>query len=1767
MVVDAPLLLSDEVRVALADGRPVVALESTIISHGMPYPQNLQTAKDVEAVLRDRGVVPATIGILKGRVHVGMDAGQLEALAKLGLECRKVSRRDIAAVLAKRQDGATTVSATMIFADKAGIPIFVTGGIGGVHRGADATWDVSADLTELGRTAVCVVCAGAKSILDLPRTLEFLETQGVCVAGYRTSDFPAFFTPRSGLTTSCSVDGPEEAAEVLAQQLQACLGSGMVLAVPVPESLAAEGARVEEATRTAVEESTKLDIRGNEVTPFLLKRINELTGGRSGCGARAREAKATLPTLTEGGVLLLGEKAVSCFEQWNVFLAVDLLSGRHVALSGLGPASLDGAFAGAITTCQRLIVLRFGSKFEGKLPVHRSCEEDSPDDTGESVASSADQSLQPGQKPVSLDLDTQPLVECLDALMPAGSSRLQGPFCRSRHGFVIAVKCGAKIRVHIRVRPPTEREIAVGSAQAVFVDGSSVIIKSDPPRSFAFDGVLGESSTQQDVFESLGRMVGSSCLAGYNGSVYVYGQTGAGKTHTMCGPITSVQSMQFDERRGIICRMLDYVFSEVARRGTEDSGVEHSCRCSFLEIYKEQITDLLEPANTNLQVREDMNRGVYVERLSEVTVGSLTEAFQAMFLQSCCGILQDGRRSHRAPLSGRLTGRGGKRSGDDQRGSERRFSAESKDPAGPSQPLLGENPSAETSWLNQVSNQVTEAWGIYGDADLMPYRKKILQKSPSMVATGQRGAVRAAEESLSTGDQPPAAEPGEELVTEENIMLSLRVVRGKEWQHGDEDGGPGFVGIVLSFDTKRLTAQVLWERTCQAHSHYRYGTRYGKGSDLAVFKPALGVTPSLGRRNSQEFFATKFQTMIVLDWDDSLFPTSYLRDELRLSWMKAWKDQNLPAKLKDEVASKLAICQTKVVDLLKQTTDAGKVILVTLARKPWVLDSCRNFFPTVGQAITELNVPVIYAQDGAGVDYNKVHMSSNAELERFWSGMKARAIARECREFYSQYDGQSWKNVISIGDSDFERLGTMLATKDYMAQTGIQRADNSDNCAVVDDHVYKVRTKTLKMVDQPSIDELNTQLGLLRTWLPLMAWGSERSECADKRDHVIVQGRVNEVGTAGVQGRRFFCAILWAETRRRHATWGGVEQVTVEAKGLLCLARLKFAARAKHIRCTVVRNEAFSGTVESLMEEVQMLRNKLAQLSGRSFDRTPLQSQLSPGSISEGVEEEPEAEDVGFAAVTNDLEEEQSSLSDRQRIARLEVLLSAALEREASAEQRRFRLKRLATFLEDLDFRKCHRLRKLHAEYVSQLAPQVEGSAIADDMEVRELSAKLKSFGHLLGNLTRGARLEDGDYGYGAGMDSDTQSTEASSGMPMESVEDQAAISGDEAKFIREENRMLRRQLENHPEVQRMIAENWALREELRALDPTGWPRVPGQPSPAGASQPHGSGDGENKVLPSPPSISSEVLAGVEADDESSSKTWFYFQKMAKEVEELMRAKESLSRAIERTQREPGGASQGLSSEVQSLMSQPAKEASGAVPVSSVVELDIATQEALKQAQGLLQGPGCARLPAVTAAGAAGRRGAKEVDDGRSPERGFAPPEQVGAVPCDDEERFKQAVQRIQQLQGTVDLVSAAYGDAFDEFQRLREEYESRLEECQFFELQCSRLNLTCLDLAERLSGGKSAMRPRPGFSTTGLWHSQSAVERQKRSFSMSSLRDATFWQQRFEELRELTGADPLPEDLSVTEMPARSSESLQGSTPWMLGDIDSGRGRQHVRS
>ncbi|GJJ76620.1 pseudouridylate synthase / pseudouridine kinase [Entomortierella parvispora] len=276
------LSFSDEVRSALDNKKPLVALESTIISHGMPYPQNYETAIEVEKVVRDNGAIPATIAILDGQIQIGLSHDQIRKLAKLGRGAVKASRRDLAVVLSKKQTGATTVSATMILAHRAGIPVFATGGIGGVHRGYENSLDASADLTELGRTPVAVVCAGVKSILDIGKTLEFLETQGVTVATYgSTPDFPAFFTRTSGFKSMLNIETPLEAAELIAANHSIDLQSGIVIGVPIAEIDAMDDRLVGEAIDLAVRESNEQGIFGKESTPFLLKRVNELTGGNS----------------------------------------------------------------------------------------------------------------------------------------------------------------------------------------------------------------------------------------------------------------------------------------------------------------------------------------------------------------------------------------------------------------------------------------------------------------------------------------------------------------------------------------------------------------------------------------------------------------------------------------------------------------------------------------------------------------------------------------------------------------------------------------------------------------------------------------------------------------------------------------------------------------------------------------------------------------------------------------------------------------------------------------------------------------------------------------------------------------------------------------------------------------------------------------------------------------------------------------------------------------------------------------------------------------------------------------------------------------------------------------------------------------------------------------------------------------------------------------------------------------------------------------------
>ena len=273
--------LSDEVREALALGRPVIALESTIIAPGRPYPQNVKTALACERLARTHGAVPATIAIIGGQLCAGLTEEQIEYLGREGRNVAKVSRRDIPYIMAKGADGATTVAATMFIASLAGIKVFATGGIGGVHRGAETTMDISADLTELGRTPVAVVCAGAKSVLDIGLTLEYLETQGVPVVGFRTNKMPAFYTRDSGYNTPCRCDSVEELSDMVGAMANIPMRSGMVIVNPIPKEFEADEDMIDRATTKALREAEKNGITGRDVTPFLLARIAELTEGAS----------------------------------------------------------------------------------------------------------------------------------------------------------------------------------------------------------------------------------------------------------------------------------------------------------------------------------------------------------------------------------------------------------------------------------------------------------------------------------------------------------------------------------------------------------------------------------------------------------------------------------------------------------------------------------------------------------------------------------------------------------------------------------------------------------------------------------------------------------------------------------------------------------------------------------------------------------------------------------------------------------------------------------------------------------------------------------------------------------------------------------------------------------------------------------------------------------------------------------------------------------------------------------------------------------------------------------------------------------------------------------------------------------------------------------------------------------------------------------------------------------------------------------------------
>ncbi len=269
------------VKEALENNKPVVALESTIISHGMPYPKNVEVALEVERLARENGVVPATIGIINGKLKVGLTEDEINLLGREGLKVPKVSRRDLAYVVSNKLNGATTVATTMLIAALAGVKIFATGGIGGVHRNAEVTMDISADLEELGQTNVAVICAGAKSILDLKLTLEYLETKGVPVLGYKTKELPAFYTRKSGFNLDYKIETPNEFANILKTKWDLGLNGGVVIANPIPEEFAMDYDVITNAINEAIVEAEEKGIKGKDTTPFLLDKVKTITAGKS----------------------------------------------------------------------------------------------------------------------------------------------------------------------------------------------------------------------------------------------------------------------------------------------------------------------------------------------------------------------------------------------------------------------------------------------------------------------------------------------------------------------------------------------------------------------------------------------------------------------------------------------------------------------------------------------------------------------------------------------------------------------------------------------------------------------------------------------------------------------------------------------------------------------------------------------------------------------------------------------------------------------------------------------------------------------------------------------------------------------------------------------------------------------------------------------------------------------------------------------------------------------------------------------------------------------------------------------------------------------------------------------------------------------------------------------------------------------------------------------------------------------------------------------
>eukprot|EP00927_Polykrikos_kofoidii_P003851 TRINITY_DN11549_c0_g1_i4.p1 TRINITY_DN11549_c0_g1~~TRINITY_DN11549_c0_g1_i4.p1 ORF type:complete len:1656 (+),score=250.53 TRINITY_DN11549_c0_g1_i4:54-5021(+) len=1177
---------------------------------------------------------------------------------------------------------------------------------------------------------------------------------------------------------------------------------------------------------------------------------------------------------------------------------------------------------------------------------------------------------------------------------------------------------GDNIRVYVRMRPPLEREEAVGTQSIVTIDRPtrSVLTRGDQPRTFTFDGVLGEDSSQDEAFDLVGRSIGSSCLAGYNGSVYVYGQTGVGKTYTMVGPVSSVQSMQFDERRGLICRILDYVFAEIHRRRAQsDGGVSYLCRCSFLEIYKEQITDLLEPGNTSLQVREDMNRGVYVERLSEPTVWTLTEAFQALW----------------KGLQHRHVG---------------------------------------ATHMNERSSRSHSVFTLSVE-----------------VAQTRSGVTSTRVARLSLVDLAGSERQQGVLDASNGLMTPHQSLRVKE---------AGAINKSLSALTNVIMSLSREERT--------------RRRSTGTTDPNGGRRPFVHYRDSKLTFLLRdslggnSKTVIVANISPS--GLCFAETLSTLKFAARAKHIRCAAVRNEEFSGTVESLMQEVKALRQQLSNLSsgairpRLSLASLAEStapPGARKSCG------GDEEEDTAEEVLYSRKRV----RRLEVLLAAALERERQADRRRHQLQKLAQF--------------LEDLDFRKSVYLRKLhKDFSGQ--IVQLDNlgySDS-----DEVIEMAAK---------LKSFGNLLGVLSAAAQSKP-GQNSAACADNAS-APHGGASPEAATAvagnlvsnggGTPGRG-------AAPARPHAARNRGTSQSGQSRGLLT-ERIAAATSA------ISNSHGFgiAATAGGALHDGSAVATSGHGQNVRDSD----------GDGAEGVQNNLMPDEAAFLLDENRRLREQ--LEFHPEVQRLAAENRSLRSRLASLDsgggfRDRFSVNAGASQSQSTghgSLRRDRSLTRTLRSTVIDTAAKSTGMVGAIVRTPSNSSEGSSSFGCGSPERHGGCSGFEGDVRDGAGGCDDMHALSARP-LPPPVTAEMLLRSADT-----DEDNTLKTWVyfqKMAKEVEELLRARENLANKLTQVrSRSGSSETPG----GGVADARGVGlGGASPVWSSlpcstiDPSILEDVVQSTQDALQLGQAIIDSSRSLAQESVTAELIAESRGQAADNVHDAFGGGSDGATGPTNTCLQRNRHTSSSSNFSSADAQsgsrgglLGFLSQS--KSFRGLVpvneQDSSLSRSPPPNQHKASDAQ-SSPISQTRSIENRTASPRHEG---INDKPPLRQALQRVKHMHGTLDLVNAAYSDAYDQFQHLREEYESRIEECQFYELQCSRLDIHCHELTERLHGSGASVRPGIGsFSATGFSPqsklSSPGLGQGIRSFSLSSLRDVNFWEQRFQELSQLTGieeADP----------------------------------------